>query len=113
MTAAPISSFDDLADLVQDEGLAVVQMYVLRDAAQWSRLRAGTLAVIEDELRKRALWVYPALSENRHDEVRVYKVGTQLGNLVEAVTHPSEQGDNLLQEAATNSGQELIRRRQS
>ncbi|RIK08225.1 MAG: hypothetical protein DCC49_09180 [Acidobacteria bacterium] len=109
MTTVRIESFDELADLVQDEGLAVVQMHSLRTAAKWDRLTARTLEAIKDELRKRALGVYPGLSEDRHDEVRIYKIGTPLGNLIESVINPSEQGDRRLQEAATNSAQELIR----
>lgn len=110
MTSVQIESFDDLADQVQDEGITVVQMHTLRAAAKWERLTLRALEAIEDELRKRALGCYPRLLEDRHAEVRIYKIGTPLGNLVESVIKPSDRGDNLLREVASNSNQELIRK---
>jgi hypothetical protein len=110
MTATMIDNFDQLADLVEDDDLVVVQMQNLRAAAKWDRLTMGALDAITDELRQRALGVYPGLTQNRHEEVRVYRIGTPIGNLVESVIKPSDQGDKRLREAATNSGQELIRK---
>ena len=105
-----IDSFDALATLVEDEDLVQVQMQVLRKAAKWDRLTLGALDAITDELRQRALGVDPGLSQDRFEEVRVYKIGTPIGNLVESVITPSEQGDKRLREAAANSAQEIVRK---
>ncbi len=110
MTAVQIKDFDDLAEQVSQEDIVVVQMQTLRSAAKWDRLTPGAVEAIADELRRRALWVYPELSQDRWREVRVYKIGTPIGSLVESVTDPSEAGDRRLREAATNAGQEILQK---
>lgn len=102
-------SFEELAERVDDEGgLLRVQMVELRDVVGWSRLREGTLSQIEDQLRQHGLWCFPALSTERHAEVRVYRDGTPLAKLVKAVATPSTRGDELLREAANRDADQIV-----
>ncbi len=110
MTAVQIQDFDELSELVSQEDIVVVQMQTLRSAANWDRLTQGAIDAIGDQLRGRALGVYPELSQDRWREVRVYKIGTPIGNLVESVTTPSDAGDRRLREAATKAGQEILQK---
>jgi hypothetical protein len=101
--------FDDINNQVDDDGgITSVQMANLRDAAGWERLTERALGNIEDHLRQRGLGVFPELSGNRYEDVRIYRLGTPLGRLVAAVLTPTLDGDELLKEIGNNRASELL-----
>ena len=104
-------TFDELDQLVAENGnLIDVTMAQLRDAARWDRLTGGAIKVVEDQLGQRGLGHFPALTENRHQTVRIFKNRTDLGKLVEAVLSPTDGGDKELREAANRDADQLVRR---
>jgi len=106
---ATTSGMAKLAESVSEQGdLLCVKMSDLRDAAGWDRLTRGTCRAIEEGLRQNALWHFPELVVNRHAEVRIYRVGTPLGNLVEAILKPTHAGDEFLREAGSGEAQRLL-----
>lgn len=103
--------FDELDEWVlEEDNLVTVSGVGLRNAAGWSRMTEGTVAFIEDELKKRALGCFPRLSADRHAEFRIYKKGSPLGNLIEAVLQPTDSGDKLLRESSSGAAQEILRK---
>lgn len=103
-------NIDELEEVVkEDDGLVDVQMWQLRDGIGWDRLTTGALRAIHDELTQRGLGYFPQpLSPHRHDSVRIYKRGTAVGNLVEAVLTPTEAGDQLLRETASGDAAAMV-----
>jgi len=103
------SRMKKLAETVAEAGdVLCVKMSELRDAAGWDRLTKGTFGAIEDGLRQNALWHFPELVINREARVRVYKVGTPAGKLIEAVLNPTDAGDELLREAGGDEAKRLL-----
>lgn len=110
-----LPDFDDLDGLleaVEDQGnLAVCAMFQLRDACGWDRLTARIAEDIEVQLAQRALGVFPRpIPQSRRAEVRVYKKGTSLGNLVDAVLDPAEHRDDLLRASANRDSDDILRK---
>lgn len=103
-------SIDELADLVEDSGnLITCVMSQLRDAAGWDRLTARIADDIENKLAQKALGAFPSpLPQSRRAEVRVYRKGTKLGNLVEAVLEPADHRDELLRVTAGRDSDEIV-----
>lgn len=111
MTDQGFDTMDELEELVRDnEGLFVAEMGELRYAVERERLGNGALVLIEDGLRARALGHYPELTLERHDEIRIYKIGTPVGVYVETVLYPSTHGDKLLKEAASQEAVTILQR---
>lgn len=105
------ASFQELAELVDEhDGLYVTTAVKLRDVAQWQRLTSGAIEEIDNNLVQHALGYYPDISPgDRFSEVRVYRRGLDVGNVIEAVLDPTEHGDKLLREAATGGAAETVR----
>jgi hypothetical protein len=95
-------TFEELAEAVQENGgLVECVMYQLRDTAGWDRLTNRMLVDIEDQLSQKALGYFPwPMPQGRRDEVRIYKRGTKVGNIVEAVLKPADHKDDLLREVS-------------
>jgi len=90
--------YDELSTSVdQNGGLLVVPAAELRDAQRADRLGSRVRAAISRELAQRGLGTFPEeIPDRYHQTVRVYRRGTALGQIVEAVLNPSAEGDELL-----------------
>ncbi|MFD7659212.1 hypothetical protein ACFV4N_34995 [Actinosynnema sp. NPDC059797] len=85
-------------------GLAVCTLGELRDLADKDKLGVYVLRTAAKKLDGVGLAFYPAPTEpfRQHHEVRVYRRDSPLGALVQAVTEPTERGDELLRATAKN-----------
>ena len=84
-------------------------MRQLRDAVGWDRLTARAIEEIENQLAGRGLGAFPQpLPDGRRAEVRVYKRGTQMAQIVEAVTEPSEHRDEILRQLANRDSDRIL-----
>jgi hypothetical protein len=48
------------------------------------------------------------MPQGRRDEVRIYKRGTKVGNIVEAVLEPADHKDDLLREVSSRDPDDVI-----
>lgn len=109
---AAFDTFEELGDLVDSsDGLVVVTAEQLRDAADWQRLTQGAIEDIANGLAQHGLGSFPPMEPGqRGAEVRVYRRGTALGNLVDAVVRPGAPGDRRLRETANNTAADVVAR---
>ena len=105
-------SFKDLTELgrmVDEEQVVPVTLGDLRKAEPlgFDRLGKYVLDQIASALEGEGLGYFPveAIENNSEprqwQEVRVYRRGTGIGKLIQAVTNPSPSGDKVLREAST------------
>lgn len=97
-----IETYDDLVQAVESNGdLQTTSMETLRDLHQAGRLGVHVVAGIQDKLASHGLGHFPEpLPNYQHETVRIYKQGSQVAKIVDAVLRPSETGDKVLREAA-------------
>lgn len=107
-----MNSWDELVRLVEEnDNLATVTMLKLRNLAGWSRLTAAAADTIEDGLKQNGLGYFPRpMPTDRHSELRVYRLGTPMGRLVESVLDPTEHGDSHLRETASGNASDVLQR---
>lgn len=88
-------------DVEQAGGLKTFQMETLRNAAGAAKLGANVRAEIKKNLAKRGLGHVPVqnLPSYQHEQVRLYKRGTTVGDLMEAAVTPGPGNDSKLLEA--------------
>lgn len=108
-------TFDDMDELkseVENNGnLLTVTMGTLRDTLGYGKLGIHVRKEISQELKKKGLSHYPSeLPDYQAGEVRVFKLGTTADELIQAVTVPSEEGDEHLRELLTGDAQEVIKK---
>lgn len=106
-----IESYDKLNELVEETGgLLAVQMETLRDLHEAGRLGVHVIAGIQDKLASHGLGHFPeSLPSSQDAFVRIYKKGTSMAKIVEAVLFPSELGDAVLRETANIDTEEKLR----
>lgn len=104
-----MSGFDYLGEHVDDNTIYVTEMRELRDAYGVSRLGETVVTNISKELAGYGLGHLPSpLPLLASEEVRLYRRGTAIGDLVAAVLEPSEGGDQRLIEYAENTDREIV-----
>lgn len=104
-----MSGFEALGPLVDENVIHVVEMRVLRDAYGVSRLGETIIAGISKELAGYGLGHLPSpLPLLASEEVRLYRRGTAVGDLVSAVLEPSAGGDQRLIEYAQDTDREIV-----
>lgn len=87
--------------LQQNQGVLTTTMGALRDAKGAGRLGVHIRKSISDELRGLGIGHYPSeLPESHADAVRLYRLGSPVADLIDAVTQPSVQHDEELRVAA-------------
>jgi hypothetical protein len=96
--------FADLGELraaVEENGAVLtVKVYEVRDAHGAQRLGRLVRERIGKELAGEGLGIYPReLPEWANEEVRVYRLGSPVADLIEAVERPSEAGDQVIRDA--------------
>lgn len=97
-------------------GLLKTTLGELRDAVQFGRLGKYVIEEIARKLHGEGLGYFPSwvLDDNefprQHQELRVYRNGTVLAELVKAIEDPSDHGDDRLRETALESHGETLDR---
>lgn len=105
MGPATKDNFRDILDEVKADGnLKTYQMEDLRDAAGYSKLGKYVREEIEEELRAQGLRSYPEeLPKYSDTRIRLFIPNTDVAELIDAVTTPSSEGDELVREAVSES----------
>ncbi len=98
--------FEDLSELreaVEQNGdLLALPMWSVRQAYGAERLGRVVRENIAKELSSVGLGTLPKeLPSYQDDEVRVYRLGSGVADLIDAVARPSSRGDARLREAAS------------
>jgi hypothetical protein len=110
-----IGNLTALGTTVDDETVVVVTLGDLRKAIGYDRLGRYVLDELASSLEGEGLGYFPLsmIKDNpeprQWQEVRIYRRGTGLSKLIQAVTDPSPSGDRVLRE---NSGNDAERIRQ-
>lgn len=98
-------SWDDVKRRVEEAGgVLTTTMDVLRDADGAGKLGVHVRASISRQLAGMGIGHVPgALPANQQDQVRLYKRGTPVGELIECALNPGEENDRkLVDQRATN-----------
>lgn len=108
----PFETYDELRELVDtSHGLLRVSMYQLRKAHGAGKLGVRVREEIEQRLAGVGLGFFPGpdLPSYQEQDVRVYRRGTRVGDLVDAVLRPSASGDQLLLESRSDQAAGVLR----
>ena len=99
------------AAVEENDGVLTLEVRVVRDAYGADRLGVNVRANISKALKGLGLGHYPAeLPEYQHQPVRLYKLGSKVADLIDAVFEPGDQHDKELREAAGGSDSEIVRK---
>lgn len=103
-------SLDDLQEAVEaNGGVLTVPAWKVRDAYGAERLGAQVRANITRELQGRGLGHYPTeIPDRQRREVRIYKIASPAGAVIDAVLRPGEPGDRLLRESAGSEAESIL-----
>lgn len=82
-----------------NDNVLTMKMSDLKDAVGAGRLGIYVRERITESLRAKGLGHVGPLPENQWSEVRLYKLGTPVGRLIEAVQTPGTSGDEVILEA--------------
>ncbi|MFL0579432.1 hypothetical protein [Dietzia sp. 179-F 9C3 NHS] len=98
-----------LSARVDQEPITVIEMRELRDIFGATRLGAAVTEGIAKDLAGYGIGHLPdPLPLYQDEEVRLFRRGTRLADLIEAVTEPSGGGDELLAAYANNSDGQIV-----
>ncbi|MFJ5122248.1 hypothetical protein [Kitasatospora sp. NPDC088548] len=105
-------SYDDLREAVlADDGLHTVDMGTLRDIQGAGRLGVHVRDAITRSLQSHGMGHIPGeLPSNQYDEVRLYLLGSPIGDIIKAVLSPSAKGDDALRAVNASEAQDQLRR---
>jgi hypothetical protein len=105
-----VSSMEELFDLVNSRGgVMTTTMEVLRDAYGKGRLGVHVREGIRNALVGLGLGHYPqTLPEYQERAVRLYRLGSPVGNLIEAVLDLSPEHDEHLRQAVGGDEAEIL-----
>ena len=106
------STPEDIRKAVQASGdVLTVKMEVVRDAFKYDRLGVNVRSVISEKLGGLGLGHYPVdLPDRQWVSVRLYKLGSPIADLVDAVLNPSDEHDVELRNAVSGGDSETIKR---
>lgn len=99
-----------------EDNLTVATLGELREALGYGRLGVGVLVQISKALYGVGLGYYPTwvLDDNpvprQGDAVRVFRKGTPVGDVIEAVLHPTIAGDQRLRSGTGGQAAEVLDR---
>jgi hypothetical protein len=107
---AEYSSWSELRTAVEsNDGLAVTTMEKLRDIKGAGRLGKHVRDAISKDLASNGLGhLPPVLPEYQDRRVRIYSLGSNISDVVNAVYSPSADGDELLREIGSSKAMTLI-----
>jgi hypothetical protein len=105
-------AYNDFPTLIDDAGgIFLTDMEALRDAHGVGKLGVHIRAGIKSQLESRGIGTLPdELPNYQHEEVRLYRLGSPIANVISAVVFPSEAGDATLRQTAGSNAQDLLRR---
>lgn len=103
--------FDALKEEVEgNENVKTVTMARLRDIYGVRRLGDNVCAEISNKLQGVGLGHYPEdLVPDASEQVRVYKLGTPVGDVMTAAQNPGPEGDKTLRDLAEGDATEIVR----
>jgi len=103
---------EDIRKAVEASGdVLTVQMAAVRDAFNYDRLGVNVRVTISEKLGGLGLGHYPTeLPDRQWVPVRLYKLGSPIADLVDAVLNPSEKHDEELRKAVSGGDAETIKR---
>ena len=103
-------TFDELNQLVtQSQGVLTVRMEGLRDALKVRRLGIHVRTEIHRKLQGLGLGHYPPdLPTYQEEPVRVYKLGSPVAELIQALTQPSLTHDEKLRRAGGGEAEDIL-----
>ena len=103
-------TFDDLKQKVEkNQNVLSVSTAELRDIYGVKRMGIHVAAEIEAKLAGVGLGVTPEIEADSWQNVRVYKLGTPVGDILNAANNPGEEGDRTLRELAEGDASERLR----
>lgn len=92
-----MAAFDDIRSRVEaNQNVITMRMEELRDAIGARRLGVHVCEDISKRLASVGLGHTPRLEPDGWQEVRVFKLGTPMGDLIAAATQPGEANDGIL-----------------
>ncbi len=95
--------------LAENENMVTLSMEQVRDAWDYGRLGVHVRRQVSNDLRGMGIGHYPRkLPEYQHEPVRLYKLGTPVADLIDAVLHPSEDNDAALRQVIAEDAQQIL-----
>lgn len=105
-------TYQELRQLCENSGgVMTVDLGSLRDAYGVDRLGVHVKSGIKRQLESEGLGSFPAeLPNYQHELVRVYRLGTPVADLIDAVLTPSEQHDEELRCAINGDSATILQK---
>lgn len=106
------TDYDGLRKQVEAEGgLHTTTMEALREIHGAGRLGKHVRDAISGELAANGLSHVPEeLPAYQENPVRIYRLGTSIADVVNAVLHPSSGGDQVLRQLGGDQGQDILKK---
>ena len=107
------SEYQDLdaleADLSESGGVLTLPAWIIRDAYGAERLGTQVRANITAKLRGRGIGhTPPEFPDRQWTSVRLYKIGSPAGTVIEAALNPGEDGDQVLRDSAGGEAELIL-----
>ncbi len=97
------------AEVEANGGVQSFTMDVVRDAYGAGRLGVHVRSGISKALQGMGLGHYPPmLPDSQYEKVRIYKLGSQVADVIGAVLRPGSEGDERLRELTGGNASELL-----
>lgn len=108
---ATAKKFEDLKSEVEaNQNVQTVTMEELRDIYGVRRLGVHVCSEISNKLMGVGLGHYPEkLEPDAWQQVRLYKLGTPVGDVMTAAQNPGDEGDKMLRDLAEGDAREIVR----
>jgi hypothetical protein len=97
------------AKVEQRENVLTVTTAELRDIYGVKRMGIHVAGEIEAKLKGVGLGVTPQIEADSWQQVRLFKLGTPVGDILTAANNPGEEGDKVLRELAEGDASERLR----
>jgi hypothetical protein len=105
-------AFVRLREQIEAEGgITLLRMWELRDAAGWDRLGVNVVKDIASKMKRAGLATLPArkvLPYTQEATVWVYVVDSRVGEVIDAVIRPSDDGVKVLREVGMDDAAEVL-----
>jgi hypothetical protein len=105
-----MDTFEELKETVEAaENVKTVSMANLRDIYGVKRLGIHVCEEISNKLAGMGLGHSPELEPDAWQHVRVYKLGTPVGDVLNAADRPGDEGDKMLRKVVQDNASEVLR----
>ena len=103
-------TWDELKEKVeQNENVLTVSTAELRDIYGVKRMGVHVAHEIEAKLAGVGLGVTPEIEADAWQQVRLFKLGTPVGDILNAANNPGDEGDRTLRDLAEGDASERLR----